>query len=339
MDGSCRGIAPRALGEHVDGSGFATSVVEVVHVALRRRKDSGAWEITIPRPGRRIPHRESNRDWTRSDALTRELELLQRGAPTAYSLHDAIARWRDEYEPHLNNARSYDSQSRTLDILYGSRALEYAAEIAAEIRRTKGLRPATLNRRLALLRRLCNLAHEEWGWLDSHIKIKVLSERGNERHIYLTRAKVEELRMTCTNKEAGDLIVFSAFTGVRHSELFRIRAEHIVNGVLRLDARTKNGKPRAIPLHPRALTIGLRLPLAISSRMLRREWDLARTKLNMLHVHWHDLRHTFASWLVQAGVSILEVSKLLGHSTIEVTMRYAHLAPDSLARAIERLEP
>lgn len=329
-----------ALGDHVDGSSFAESAAEVVHVALRRRKDSGAWEITIPRPGQRVPLRESNKDWTRSQALARELELLTQAA-TEHTLHEAIERWREEYEPHLNNVRSYDSQSRTLDILYGKRYLGEAKEIATEIRRTKELRPATINRRLALLRRLCNLAHEEWKWLADAPKIKVLSERGNERHIYLTRAKVEELRMACTNKEAGDLIVFSAFTGVRHSELFRIRAEHIVNGVLRLDARTKNGKPRSIPLHPRALAIGERMPLPISSRMLRREWDLARRRSNMMHVHWHDLRHTFASWMIQAPVcaSLLEVMELLGHSTIEVTMRYAHLAPDSLARAVARLEP
>lgn len=270
----------------MDGNGFAeTSAAEVVHVALRRRKDSGAWEVTIPRPGRRVPHRESNRNWSRSDALSRELELLKQAQIHIHTLHEAIERWREEYEPHLKNARSYDSQSRTLDILYGKRNLVDAAEIASEIRKTKGLRPATLNRRLALLRRLCNLAYEEWKWLTEPIKIKVLSERGNERHIYLTRAKVEELRLACSNREAGDLIVFSAFTGVRHSELWRIRAEHIVNGVLRIDARTKNGKPRSIPLHPRALAIGERLPLAITPRMLRREWDLSRKKLNAMHIH------------------------------------------------------
>lgn len=56
------------------------------------------------------------------------------------------------------------------------------------------------------------------------------------------------------------------------------------------------------------------------------------------HLRVHDLRHTCASWLVQAGVPLLEVSKLLGHSTIEMTERYAHLAPENLKAAVGVLD-
>lgn len=313
--------------------------MERANVAIHRRKDSGAWEVSIPNPGH-APIRESNARWGYEQALRRELELLERPPtpPPVHTIGDALQRWQMEYEPHLRNVRSYDTQSRSLAMYVGSRTLNEAAAVACEIRARKGLQPGTINRRLALLRRLCNLAHDEWGWLNAAPRIKVLSEKGNERHIYLTRAKVEALRMACANKEAGDLILFSAFTGVRHSELFRIKAEHVVNSTLYIDARTKNGHPRAIPLHPRVSAIGAHMPLACTPRMLRREWDAARKRTEMLHVHWHDLRHTFASWLVQAGVSILEVKELMGHSTIEVTMRYAHLAPDSLAKAIAKLE-
>lgn len=307
-------------------------------MALRRRHDSGAWEVSIPRRGM-APLRESNARWSYEQALARELAMLTHPEPSKpHTVGDALHRWQLEYEPHLRNIRSYDTQSRSLAMYVGHRLLTDAAEIASEIKGRKGLQPGTINRRLALLRRLCNLAHDEWHWLDEAPRIKILSERGHERHIYLTRAKVESLRTACANHDAGDLILFSALTGVRHSELFRIKAEHVVNGALYLDARTKNGHPRAIPLHPRALEIASRMPLACTQRMLRREWDAARERTGMQHVHWHDLRHTFASWLVQAGVSILEVKELMGHSTIEVTMRYAHLAPDSLAKAIARLE-
>lgn len=310
---------------------------EVVHVSLHRRKDSGAWEVVVPRPGL-VPLRESSRHWNYEQALKRELELLSQPAPDVHTIGDALRCWMVEFEPYLNNPRSYDTQARCLAMTAGHRLLTDAALVASDLRASKGLKPGTVNRRLALLRRLCNLAHHEWGWLPQAPSIRVLSEKGSARHVYLTRAKVEALRTACVNRDAGELVMFSALTGVRLSELFRIKAEHVVNGVLRLDARTKNGSPRSIPLHPRALLVAERMPLAITSRMLRREWDLARTKTSMQHVHWHDLRHTFASWLVQAGVSILEVKELMGHSTIEVTMRYAHLAPDSLAKAIAKLE-
>lgn len=72
-------------------------------------------------------------------------------------------------------------------------------------------------------------------------------------------------------------------------------------------------------------------------RLTLNEWGhFWRARLADLRVH--DLRHTCASWLVQAGVPLLEVSKLLGHSTIEMTERYAHLAPENLRTAVGVLD-
>jgi integrase len=191
---------------------------------------------------------------------------------------------------------------------------------------------------LAILRKIQNLAVDEWGWLDRPIvKVRLLPE-DNERHYYLTRAQVESLAFACSVKEVGLLIVFAAFTGLRKSEMFRVRSEHVVDGRLRIDARTKNGRPRTVPLHPRALAVAEKLPFeAITPKILRTEWDAARTACKLKHIHWHDLRHTFASWLVQAGVSLLEIKDLMGHSTVKVTERYAHLAPNSTTAAIAKL--
>jgi hypothetical protein len=68
-----------------------------------------------------------------------------------------------------------------------------------------------------------------------------------------------------------------------------------------------------------------------------RAWIVEAT-IRENHLRVHDLRHTCASWLVQAGVPLLEVSKLLGHSTIEMTERYAHLAPENLKAAVGVLD-
>ena len=64
----------------------------------------------------------------------------------------------------------------------------------------------------------------------------------------------------------------------------------------------------------------------------------ALKKSGIPHFRYHDLRHTFASWLVMKGVDIRTVQELLGHKDLRMTMRYAHLAPDHMKRAVEILD-
>ncbi len=79
-----------------------------------------------------------------------------------------------------------------------------------------------------------------------------------------------------------------------------------------------------------------RLPLGLTSRLLQEEWTVARERAG-IQCRWHDLRHTCASWLVQAGVPLHTVGEFLGHSSLAVTKRYAHLAPEHLQAAIMKI--
>jgi integrase len=69
----------------------------------------------------------------------------------------------------------------------------------------------------------------------------------------------------------------------------------------------------------------------------RNWWTAALKEAKVQNFHWHDLRHTFASRLVMAGVDLYTVKELLGHAVIAVTMRYAHLAPSHLQAAVDKL--
>jgi integrase len=217
----------------------------------------------------------------------------------------------------------------------------------------RGLAPATCNRILAVLKSVCSLAVTH-GILPPGQSpcagvpsFKVHAQR--ERYLApdeagrLMRALEESPR-----PEAAALRLL-LLTGARKSEILTARWENV-----RLDQRlltvplSKSNKPRYIPLSDEAVAV---------IRSIRREpgcpwlfpghapgkplsdiylfWNELRRRLGLADVRVHDLRHTFASILVNAGHSLYEVQKLLGHSDPRTTMRYAHLGQASLVAAAQ----
>lgn len=300
-------------------------------MSVKRRADSGAWQVSVGQ------HRKSDRNWSLADALRYEASLLQPN--DEHTLEEALDRWLLDYVPFLKSEKNYHDKAEILRPFLRHQPLRNAPEVSHQAKREwRGLKPATINRRLQILKRITKLAFEEWSWLNEPVwrKIKLLPER-NERHIYLTREEVDRLAAACTKQGASDFIIFAAYTGLRRSEMLRISPSDVRGEALFLDARTKSSKPRHVPLHPRALEIALRLPLEITPAELRNQWDEARNKCRMQHVRWHDLRHTFASWLVQQGTPLLIVKELLGHASIKMTERYAHLAPTQAHQEVLKL--
>lgn len=134
-------------------------------------------------------------------------------------------------------------------------------------------------------------------------------------------------------------------TGMRCGELLKLEGKDVRNGQVTI-WDTKNGKEHTIPLTKRASTIiqkriseygaGKLFPTPYDA--LQKRFSRAVEHLQLEDVSLHTLRHTFASRLVQRGIPIQTVSKLLNHSTIQMTMRYAHLAPSNLVDAIRVLD-
>ncbi len=73
-------------------------------------------------------------------------------------------------------------------------------------------------------------------------------------------------------------------------------------------------------------------------RDIRHPFEDATKRAGLVDFHFHDLRHTFASWLVMAGIPLATVSKLLGHKSLSMTMRYAHLSPKHMTAAVRVLD-
>ena len=149
------------------------------------------------------------------------------------------------------------------------------------------------------------------------------------------------------------MVLVALNTGMRRGELFGLQWEHVnlAGKLLTITAgNAKSRKARHLPLNTEALDVltrwqrqgegaGLVFPSAGGGRMdnINTSWGGIVADAKLADFRFHDLRHTFASKLVMAGVDLNTVRELLGHADIAMTLRYAHLAPDKLAEAVAKL--
>lgn len=211
---------------------------------------------------------------------------------------------------------------------------------------SKKLSPQTIFHCLSLLRRILNRIVD----YDHSVQVpkfkNVMPKFDNRRLRYLSRLELERLLNILKKKSKAwfDISLFAVNTGLRRGEIFNLGFENINNNdrnICILDSKTH--KNRVVPLNGTAFKI-------ISDNKNKKIFTLSAPKIfeqavkesglndgikdSRHKVVFHTLRHTFASWLVQDGIPLAVVSQLLGHSSINITMRYAHLAPSQAKSAV-----
>jgi integrase len=149
------------------------------------------------------------------------------------------------------------------------------------------------------------------------------------------------------------MVLLSINTGLRQGELFSLRWDNLDfdRALLTIEgAYSKSGKTRHIPLNTDALNVlkfwqeqSLGDQWVFSSKddkpfdNVKKAWAGILNSAKIINFRWHDMRHHFASKLVMASVDLNTVRELLGHADMTMTLRYAHLAPEHKANAVERL--
>ena len=149
------------------------------------------------------------------------------------------------------------------------------------------------------------------------------------------------------------MVLLSLNTGLRRGEIFSLRWQDVdfVKKSLIVEGETsKSGQSRHVSLNSEAVSIlrewknqcegGIVFASPVTGlrfQHIKRSWSRLRDRGGITDFRFHDLRHTFASNLVMAGVDLYTVKELMGHSTIQMTERYAHLAPEHKASAVEKL--
>jgi integrase len=196
------------------------------------------------------------------------------------------------------------------------------------------LQPATVRNRLAVLKAACRWAWRAHGLVkqDPTTRMQLPAVR-NARHVYATRQQVGQLVRHADRRDLRVVILLAFYTGMRLGEVLRAKPR---DQTLILDD-TKNGDRRQIPVHPRARRLLKHLPITTPRITLQRAFQRARVRAGVPHIHLHDLRHSAASEMINAGVGLYTVGAVLGHRDARSTQRYAHLTHQSLADAVGKI--
>ncbi len=222
------------------------------------------------------------------------------------------------------------------------------------IRKAKGRQPATINRELALAKRMFNVSIRVWGWAGDNPFLKVPMETiHNERIRFLTDTEFQAL-LNASDDWLRPLITVAAFTGLRKTNLLELEWKEVDFGNEWITVlHTKNHQPYGVPMLPivrdtlRELSRVRHLNgtfvftnhdgSKVKETKLQKHFKQACKKADITNLRWHDLRHCFGSWLTQCGVDPYAIKTLMGHKDFKTTQRYAHQSPRSLKEAIMAL--
>lgn len=274
------------------------------------------------------------------DLLTRyEREVLPRKSPGTQAHQAAQLAWWTQQLGHLH-----------LDQVTPAR-LTACRERLAETRA-----PATVNRYLAVLSHALNVAVHEWGWLEASPLRRVRHLREPQGRVrWLDDAERQRLLAACTqspNRLLLPVVVLALATGARKQELLGLTWREVdVRRARVLLLVTKTGERRSVPLTGRALTElqtlakvrRLDTALVFPRRDgkapidIRHAWQQAVRQAGLTDFRFHDLRHCCASYLAMHGASLVDIAEVLGHKTLQMVKRYAHLTAAHTAQVVARM--
>lgn len=262
-------------------------------------------------------------------------------------MHNQLEKFIQTYlerREHLRSRKRDQLSASHIEKYFKGKILSSISSASIEdyisFRRNEKVSNATINRELACMKRMYSLAIK-WGDAKYNPVLDVaLLEEPPGRTRYLKLEEVQRL-IKASNKSLKPIIIMALNTGMRLQEILslkwdRVHLENTIEPFVELD-ETKNNKKRFIPLnddlvqilqsirnnHPEYVFVGMHgHPL----KSIKTVFATALKKAEISDFRFHDLRHTFASHFVMNGGDLLTLKEILGHSSLQMVMRYAHLA-------------
>jgi len=338
-------------------------------MGLYRRKDSKVWWMSFTVDGR--DHCESTR--TDDKSIAQKIYDILKGKIALDQWHpETVKQERKEYtfkelaekyqEWMKGRHKSADRKMYTIKGLlteFGDRELSCFTVEQLERYQSKRLElgngPRTANMYITTTKAMFTKALD-WNMVSEQIlkqvrKVKMLPEN-NKRLRYLCKEECRELVNVC-DPHLQPIVITALNTGMRRGEILGLQWDKHVDlkhGFILLD-KTKNGQRREIPINDTlratllSITRRLDIPYVFFDKAtgkpyaeVKKSFASALRRAKITDFHFHDLRHTFASHLVMAGVDITTVKELLGHKTLTMTLRYAHLAPAHKVDAVRKFD-
>lgn len=207
------------------------------------------------------------------------------------------------------------------------------------------VKPATRNRYRALIRSILIACEREWDWLERAPAFRTEQEP-SRRVAFLSREQAERLIAEVPVKYRMP-VRFALLTGLRRANVFGLTWENVDLGrgiVIVHGDEAKAGQRIVVPLNTSARQLLEMLPEPREGRVWgdidrvwANTWEAACKRAGVPGFRFHDLRHTWASWHAMAGTPISVLQELGGWHSPQMVQRYAHLAPEHLAAAAERV--
>jgi integrase len=314
-----------------------------VTATFDRKSDADKWarETEADMSRRRyFPHHEAERR-TLAELVDRQLEAVKIDRPHDYERQRVILGWWKE------KLGAYTLATLTPDLIGRNRDQLQAKE---------RLSPGTVNRYLSALSKAFSSAVKEWHWLPDNLLRRVSKKpepRGRVRYLF----DDERVRLleACRKSEYNPLyliVLFAMTTGMRRGELFGLRWQDIeLERRVAVLHNTKNGDRRSVPIvpevadllreHGKVRKIGNDQVFVSDgpAEMWRfdKAWYAALNAAKIKDFRFHDLRHTAASYLAMSGATTAEIAAVLGHRTLQMVKRYAHLSDQHTGAVVERM--
>lgn len=258
----------------------------------------------------------------------------QRSSPT---IVEAVALYLEEKGCQLANLNKVKREFDLMEPVYDGYTIDGLEDAAAELiqkYRKEKKSEGTINTRLSILRAACRYMakRSKLPVPGQHLEIPAAN---NERQVYIDRRQMLMLCRHVQDLRARAIIRIAFYSGMRKMEIFNSLV--VDDCFVITEKMSKNDEPRLVPIHPRVRT-------AVKYRSMIAPWKAyewfkyARAQVGLSHLHFHDLRHSTASALInEAGADLYTVSQILGQKDLKSTKRYSHLATAKLKEALFKI--